>query len=449
MKVQEDFKDLGGDTLDKLDVYIAHCDAVVHLVGDMCGAPADERQQQALLAKHSDLPGKLPPLGDALKNCVCLPYTQWEAWLALYHGRSLLIAKAKTTAPRGPRFAPDDASRAAQAEHLKWLKTFHRYPGSEFGSPEELAKQIAYTAILDLLVENYAEKFVEQRDVAEGFIAEMSKRVARDKALDLDGMMQAVRNAIEIYEKEIAGRPIETNLDDIVGRALARAKARWSPADRQPSPGGSRHDSSLGCHRRHCAHPRGRACRVIGAIMGLVTLLLALVLGTIVGSGLFLLRHAAVRASGALGAGDPGRRGAGPIWARSEAFARQVESKPREQPQDFLGRRRRRSSRAECLKGDGHGAGVQGRASVARREDAGAEGRGRFGGGPFRPDRTDPAPDVLTARQSVPQAAPDRRGVLVVLPVLRLWPDVADELHNGRRPGVRRARRGKRHLPDP
>ena len=56
VKVQEDFKDLGGNTLDKLDVYIAACDAVVHLVGDMCGAAADERQQQALLAKHSDLP---------------------------------------------------------------------------------------------------------------------------------------------------------------------------------------------------------------------------------------------------------------------------------------------------------------------------------------------------------------------------------------------------------
>ena len=56
VKVQEDFKDLCGDTLDKLDVYIAHCDAVVHLVGDMCGAAADGAQQQALLAKHSDLP---------------------------------------------------------------------------------------------------------------------------------------------------------------------------------------------------------------------------------------------------------------------------------------------------------------------------------------------------------------------------------------------------------
>jgi hypothetical protein len=37
VKVQEDFRDLGGETLDKLDVYIAHCNAVVHLVGDMTG----------------------------------------------------------------------------------------------------------------------------------------------------------------------------------------------------------------------------------------------------------------------------------------------------------------------------------------------------------------------------------------------------------------------------
>jgi hypothetical protein len=224
LKAQEDFKDLGGDTLDKLDVYIAHCDAVVHLVGDMCGAAADESQQQALIAKHLGLPAKLPPLGEALKAGIRIPYTQWEAWLALYHGKPLMIAKAAAGAPRGPRFKTDDASRAAQAGHLERLKTFHRYPGGEFASPDELAKQIAYTAILDLLVEDYAKKAAQEREVAEGFIREMARRVAGDKALDLDGMKQAVRNAIEIYEKEIAGRPVETNLDDIVGRALVRAR---------------------------------------------------------------------------------------------------------------------------------------------------------------------------------------------------------------------------------
>ena len=118
VKVQEDFKDLGGDTLDKLDVYIAHCDAVVHLVGDMCGAAADEARAKALIAKRPDLPQKLPPLGDALKDGVCLPYTQWEAWLALYHGKPLMIAKAARGRAARAELRADDASRAAQADHL-------------------------------------------------------------------------------------------------------------------------------------------------------------------------------------------------------------------------------------------------------------------------------------------------------------------------------------------
>ena len=223
VKVQEDFKDLGGDTLDKLDVYIAYCDAVVHLVGDMCGAAAGEREQRALMAKRRDLTEKLPPLGQALEDGACLPYTQWEAWLALYHGKPLMIAKANAAAPRGPKYAPSDDTCAAQAAHLERLKGYHRY-SCVFANPDDLAKHIAYSAILDLLVGDYAEKYVRQRDVAEGFIKEMAERVAGDAALDLDGMKQAVRNAIEIYEREIAGRPVETNLDEIVNRALARAK---------------------------------------------------------------------------------------------------------------------------------------------------------------------------------------------------------------------------------
>src|SRR5580692_11628418 len=87
VKVQEDFKDLGGDTLDKLDVYIAHCDAVVHLVGEMTGSAPGEREQQALLRKYPDLPASLPPLGDALNLGEEISYTQWEAWLGLYHGK--------------------------------------------------------------------------------------------------------------------------------------------------------------------------------------------------------------------------------------------------------------------------------------------------------------------------------------------------------------------------
>jgi hypothetical protein len=88
-----------------------------------------------------------------------------------------------------------------------------RYPGCVFASPTDLAKHIAYTAILDLLVKDYASEAARARDVAEGFIREMAGKVARDERLDLDGMKQAVRNALDIYEKEIAGGQTQTNLD--------------------------------------------------------------------------------------------------------------------------------------------------------------------------------------------------------------------------------------------
>src|ERR1019366_8525433 len=151
VKVQEDFKDLGGDTLDKLDVYIAHCDAVVHLVGSMTGAAPGAQELRALLAKYPDLTGTLPPLGEALKNGTAVSYTQWEAWLALYHDKLLLIAKAAETAERGPKYAPTDKSRAAQSAHLARLVAVNRFPGHTFTGPADLAKHIAYTVILDLL----------------------------------------------------------------------------------------------------------------------------------------------------------------------------------------------------------------------------------------------------------------------------------------------------------
>jgi hypothetical protein len=55
-----------------------------------------------------------------------------------------------------------------------------------------------------LLVKDYALEEARGRAVAEGFIEEMAKRIAGDKALDLEGKQQPVRNAIEIYENEIA-----------------------------------------------------------------------------------------------------------------------------------------------------------------------------------------------------------------------------------------------------
>ena len=224
VKVQEDFKDLGGETLDKLDVYISHCDAVVHFIGHMTGAYPGERASSALHKKYPDLANKLPPLREALKSGVGVSYTQWEAWLAIYHGALLFIAKAAETAERGPKYAPTGDSRAAQALHLARLEAIERFVGCTFSSADNLAKSILGGAILDLLVKAYAEESARARAVAEGFILEMAKKVAGDRNLDFEGKKQAVRNAIDIYEKEIAGGQTQTNIDAIADEALARAR---------------------------------------------------------------------------------------------------------------------------------------------------------------------------------------------------------------------------------
>jgi hypothetical protein len=154
VKVQEDFKDYGVPTVVNDDVYISTCDAVIHLVGDMTGAMAQPASTRAVLAKYPDITEKLPPLHELLERGEEISYTQWEAWLTLYHGKPLLIAQAAEAAEgRGPAFMPTAASRAAQQAHLDRLRAVEHYPGSKCGfiSVDQLAKEIAYTTILDLL----------------------------------------------------------------------------------------------------------------------------------------------------------------------------------------------------------------------------------------------------------------------------------------------------------
>jgi tetratricopeptide (TPR) repeat protein len=95
---------------------------------------------------------------------------------------------------------------------------------------DNLANYVLSSALFDLLVNAqvvaYAQELASAGSVAEGFIDEMAQKVAGDKALDFEGKKQAVRNAIEIYEKEIAGRPTETNFGDIVDMALTKARAQ-------------------------------------------------------------------------------------------------------------------------------------------------------------------------------------------------------------------------------
>lgn len=91
--VQEDFIPTGTETLEKLDGYITRCDAVVQVVGDMTGSWAKPATMQALCAAHADLAQRLPPLKESLETGnPPLSYTQWEAYLAVYYKKPLVMA---------------------------------------------------------------------------------------------------------------------------------------------------------------------------------------------------------------------------------------------------------------------------------------------------------------------------------------------------------------------
>ncbi len=230
VKVQEDFKDQGRDTLDELDVYIAGCDAVVHLAGDMTGSAPAEPALRALRAKYRDLADKLPPLGEALQSGAGVSYTQWEAWLALYHGKLLVHrqgsrdrrTRPKPQADRRLARRPGDASGAPQSDGPLSRLHLHQ-PGQSRQAHIVLrhSRSVGEGASRRLRrgggARSRRRRGLHQRNGA---------KVAGDKALDFDGKKQAVRNAIEIYETEIAGRPSETNFDAIVDAALAKARTQ-------------------------------------------------------------------------------------------------------------------------------------------------------------------------------------------------------------------------------
>jgi hypothetical protein len=53
VKIQEDFKNCGGDTLKMLEDYIEQCQAVVHFLGDMTGSAPSAVSVEDLLARRN------------------------------------------------------------------------------------------------------------------------------------------------------------------------------------------------------------------------------------------------------------------------------------------------------------------------------------------------------------------------------------------------------------
>ena len=154
VKVQEDFIDTGTETLDMLDEYVRQCDVVIHLVGDMTGAMAQPPSLTMLRQRYPDFGSRLPVMAAFLASGgPLLSYTQWEAWLALYHGRRLIIAVPENGARRDGTYVLDPLQQAEQKGHLVRLASVERYPGIRFLSVDQFAAEIWRSSLLDVLVE--------------------------------------------------------------------------------------------------------------------------------------------------------------------------------------------------------------------------------------------------------------------------------------------------------
>lgn len=152
VKVQEDFIATGEETLDKLDDYILQCNAVVHLVGDMTGGFAKTPSVDVIRQRYPDFGARFPVLEPFLKpGGPALSYTQWEAWLALYHRRMLFIATPTDGAPRDKGYQLVSEQRAIQQAHLARLKQIERYPEIHFASADRLAVELLRSRLNDIL----------------------------------------------------------------------------------------------------------------------------------------------------------------------------------------------------------------------------------------------------------------------------------------------------------
>ncbi|WP_295436861.1 ATP-binding protein [uncultured Thiodictyon sp.] len=124
VKVQEDFGLGGGLLIEKLDRYIRHCDAMIHLSGDGLGSLAKPAEVAWVLKTYPDLPQRLPMLAPLLAPGHCpFSYTQWECYLALYHGITCQICFAEAGSRREAHWQATDADRAAQRAHEQRLKS--------------------------------------------------------------------------------------------------------------------------------------------------------------------------------------------------------------------------------------------------------------------------------------------------------------------------------------
>lgn len=156
--IQEGFEASSSKTLAKLDAYIQASDAVLHLVGKRTGAAASAPSLVSIKELYPDLAERFPALLPVVEGTIPASYTQWEAYLAIYHNKKLFIAiPQEDIVPDKPyreNEALSDVQRQQQQDHLQRLyKMEHRHPEIKFTNVEQLSAQVLRSDLFELFVE--------------------------------------------------------------------------------------------------------------------------------------------------------------------------------------------------------------------------------------------------------------------------------------------------------
>lgn len=147
VKIQEDFGPSGVQTINKIDSYIINCDTVVHLVGEQAGHPINVSSRDWLQTHYPTLADKFPALREVLDGTVTASYTQWEAYLAVMHGKMLFVAQPTTEAPRDNAAVESSVPVQDQEQHLKRLRELGVYPEIQFYNTDNLIAKLAPSLI--------------------------------------------------------------------------------------------------------------------------------------------------------------------------------------------------------------------------------------------------------------------------------------------------------------
>ena len=106
-----------------IDQVISQSFAVVHLTGKSAGASPSTESLEKLRSQYPELLRNQPALHEALTPDAAAKasLTQWEAYLALHHGKPCLIYDATPEAPRSPLFAESPEGESSEEEHRRRL----------------------------------------------------------------------------------------------------------------------------------------------------------------------------------------------------------------------------------------------------------------------------------------------------------------------------------------